>query len=236
MLRPINQGLYRAGNNFIKIGFIGGLLTMLSSSLALAAPAMFLDQASISGVGNKLKATRVPVRDAANKVRYYDIEMNFQINSLGAPVLAPSNPIISLSPNLIVGKFIAGKYKDGAGNVYTVTGPGAAPGGRATWNIQLSKQCSSGCGFDELSGSWTTGAIAGHPIQPILTEQGITTSTYSWGIVTEDSVFQSQNCSGDAIGFIQSGNQIAMNGYCAHTAIPTDVVTLNLCTATNPCP
>ena len=143
-----------------------------------------------------------------------------------------------LSPTLTVGTFKAGNYKDGYGNVYNVTGPGAASGGRTNWAILLTKTGST-CSSCSLSGSWTTGAITGHPLETILKEQGITSTAYSWGMVTTNisgTYGGLRSCSSnDAVGVAQVGNQLILNGYCSHTANQTDMVTLNLCTTANPC-
>ena len=223
---------------------------LMGASLAVAAvPALFLEQSSITGASDIIKASRVPVRNAAGAIKYYEIEMKFQIDAAGLPVLAPLHkarrnqpyPVIGPSPNLTVGAFKAGKYKDTYDNVYTVSGPGAAAGGRTTWAIQLTKLGTSCPSCAINSGSWTTGAIAGHPIQPVLTAQGITSTAYSWGIVNAANGTSSPPlyyCWLDsrAVGASQSGSLLALNGYCAGTNLQTHVMTLNLCTTANPCP
>jgi hypothetical protein len=136
------------------------------------------------------------------------------------------------------GTFKAGNYKDGGGNVYSVTGPAPTSGGRTIWAILMTKEAcpSTTCA---LSGSWTTGAITGHPIETLLKAQGITSTAYSWGMVTVGGSYKESPfwyCSGaDAVGVAQVGNQLILNGYCDHTAIPTEVITLSLCTTANPC-
>ena len=230
---------------------------LMGASLAVAAvPALFLEQSSITGASDIIKASRVPVRNAAGAIKYYEIEMKFQIDAAGLPVLAPLYPVIGPSPNLTVGAFKAGKYKDTYDNVYTVSGPGAAAGGRTTWAIQLTKLGTSCPSCAINSGSWTTGAIAGHPIQPVLTAQGITSTAYSWGIVNAANgtsspplyyccrLFQlpqllilvSQWLDSRAVGASQFGSLLALNGYCVGTNLQTHVMTLNLCTTANPCP
>ncbi|NOU23154.1 MAG: hypothetical protein HOO93_15480, partial [Methyloglobulus sp.] len=193
-----------------------------------------------SGVGNILRAFRVPTTSAAG-TKYYDITFAFTQDAAGKPVLAPSYPKVVLSPTLLVGQFKAGKYKDGDGNVYTVGGPGAAAGGRTSWSILLTKRCAS-CGGTGLSGSWTTGPIAGHPIQPTLKAQGITSTGFSWGSARANSighVWAASDlswCESDAVGFAQGGNVLSLNGYCDHTSVQTGVLALNLCTTADPCP
>jgi hypothetical protein len=218
---------------------------MLLGASCPANAVIYLDQTTtISGTGNLLRAYRVPARDTAGVVKYYDIALTFQQDATGKPVLTPANTVIGLSPTLLVGQFKAGKYRDGDGNYYMVGGPSAATNGRTSWSVSSIKDC-PGCS-GSLSGSWTTGPIAGHPIEATLKAQGITSTGFSWGAVTADYGF-AYNLSelyfcgkdgggGDAVGYAQSGSTLSINGYCNHTAQQTAVLSLSLCTTANPCP
>jgi len=210
-----------------------------------AVASVYLDQTTtISGTGNIMRAYRVPTTDTAGVVKYYDITLTFQQDTTGKPILPAANAVVALSPVLLVGQFKAGKYRDGYGNYYMVGGPSAATNGRTSWSVSLIKRCSkTNCYADTLSGSWTTGPIAGHPIEATLKAQGITSTGFSWGAVSAFSnyadtpIFRSNliNCSG-AVGYAQSGNTLSINGYCDSDATQTGVLTLSLCTTANPCP
>lgn len=241
MLNADRQTTYKTHkkSGFLKTLVVLGSMLIGASAAVAAVPALFLEQSSITGVSDTLKASRVPVRNAAGAIKYYDIEFKLQLDALGVPVLAPLYPVVGLSPALTVGSFKAGKYKDAYNNVYTVSGPGAASGGRTTWAIQLTKAGTSCPSCAHASGSWTTGAIAGHPIQPVLTAQGITSTAYSWGTVSgagTNSPLWYCAAFGGAVGVSQSGNLLALNGFCNGTALQTGVLALNLCTTANPCP
>jgi hypothetical protein len=211
---------------------LGGML--FGADIAVAA--VFLDQTTTTiGSGNTLRAYRVPTTTTAGAVKYYDITFAFTQDATGKPVLAASYPVITLSPTLLAGSFKAGKYKDGQGNYYTVGGPGSAGGGRTSWSVLLTKKSTS-CSSCALSGSWTTGSIAGHPIEATLKAQTITSTAFSWGTVTADYYVFLGYCNGRAVGAAQAGNVLSLNGYCSGTAQQTNVLTLNLCTAANPCP
>ncbi|NOS75295.1 MAG: hypothetical protein HOP36_12340 [Methyloglobulus sp.] len=243
MLNADRQTTYKTHkkSGFLKTLVVLGSMLIGASAAVAAVPALFLEQSSITGVSDTLKASRVPVRNAAGAIKYYDIEIKLQLDALGVPVLAPLYPVVGLSPALTVGQFKAGKYKDAYGNVYTVSGPGAASGGRTTWAILLTKTGTSCPSCSLNSGSWTTGAIAGHPIQPVLTAQGITSTAYSWGIIdaangTSLPPLYLCSAASRAVGASQSGNLLALNGFCGGNNLQTDVMTLNLCTTPNPCP
>lgn len=228
--------------SLITLALLGSVL-LGANTLALAAvPTLFLEQStSITGASDTLKASRVPVRNTAGAIKYYEIEFKFQLDATGRPVLAPFSPVVGLSPALLSGAFKAGKYKNSLGDVYTVTGPGVSTAGRTNWNIVLTKfvPACAGCVFE---GFWTTGPIAGHPLQPVLTTKGITSRfAYSWGTTSTNtnhgpSAFFNCNDSRNVVGFAQLGNLLTLHGFCAAgSAVETNQMTLNLCTAANPC-
>jgi hypothetical protein len=223
------------------------MLPVTNALAVTAVPALFMEQStSITGVSDTLKASRVPVRNNTGAIKYYDVTFKLQLDSAGIPVLAPFSPVVSLSPALLSAAFQAGKYKDSYGNVYTVTGPGATTAGRTNWNVLMTKPSTSpsctGCTFD---GSWTTGPIAGHPLQTKIAAQGIALTAYSWGTtkvmgtVSSSSESRLGSCSDfdSIVGFVQVGNQLTMHGFCGYgSKVETTQFTLSLCTATNPCP
>lgn len=217
---------------------LSALMPTLVSGVELAVtPVLLLEQSEITGVSDTIKAARVPVRNSSGAIKYYEIEMKFEVGADGKPFLADAYPVIEESQTLVVGRFKSGKYKDGEGNIYNLSGPGAAGGGRTSWAIQLVKRCTY-CSYDSLSGSWITGKIAGHPIQSILNSQKITTTAFSWGVVSTYSIGQLDDCSDDnlAVGLTQSGNQVTLNGFCTVGSNKlTGILTLNLCTPANPC-
>jgi hypothetical protein len=223
------------------LAVLGGILLSLSTLAVAAVPALFMEQStSITGASDTLKASRVPVLNSAGAIKYYEIEFKFQLDAAGIPVLAPFSPVVNLSPALLSGAFKAGKYKDLFGNVYTVNGPGATTAGRTNWNVLMTKPgtlCST-CSFE---GSWTTGPIAGHPLETKITAQGIKLSSYSWGTITTNSSVHNSDlwyCSyyNRIVGFVQVGNQLTMHGFCNANNVENKQYTLSLCTVANPCP
>lgn len=219
------------------LAVLGCMLLGVGSLAVAATPTLFLEQStSITGASDTLKLSRVPVRNSAGSVKYYEIEFKLQLDAADIPVLVPSFPVVGLSPSLLSGAFKAGKYKDQLGNVFTVTGPGASTGGRTNWSILKTKPVDA----STFEGFWTTGAIAGHPLEATLKAQGITSKVYSWGTVSVSSSFAGPlyACSNGqrAVGFVQIGSQLSLHGFCSGTAVETAKMTLSLCTTANPCP
>jgi hypothetical protein len=225
------------------LAFTSGILIGASSAVA-AVPAIYLDQSSIYGVSDTLKVSRLPVLNAGGTIRYYDVLFKLQVDAVGAPALAPLNPVVSLSPALTGGGFVSGNYKDSEGNVFLLSGPGVLSGGRTSWSLLLTKPSASCGAACQLQANWFTGPIAGHPLQARLTLQNITSTTanYSWGTVNGSKASLLSVCNGssgvasDIVGFVQSGNQLGLHGFCAGNNLETHLLTLNLCTTANPCP
>lgn len=80
---------------------------------------------------------------------------------------------IVTSPNLLMGNFVAGKYKNGT-DIFYVSGPGVGNDGRTTWSIS-SPDCTS------FNVGWTTGPVAGHPFEERLEKVGITYGGITYG-------------------------------------------------------
>ena len=229
---PLNFRLLKA------FAILGGMLFGVAAANA-AVPATFLEQSSsITGASDTLKISRLPVRPATGPIQYYDVEFKLQVDATGAPVLAPSSPVIGLSPSLLSAAFKAGKYKDPSGNVYTVTGPGAAAGGRTNWTLLLTKK-GTACPTCTFDANWTTGPILGHPLEVKIKAQAITVSAYSYGTVQNaGSGGYLYYCSyyNRIVGYVQVGNNLVLHGFCNGNNVESGQVTLSYCTATNPCP
>ncbi len=230
----------RKYSGYFKVFSLLGSLLVGANAAVAAVPALFMEQSSaITGASDTLAASRVPVRNSSGVISYYDIVFKLQLDATGKPVLAPLYPTVNTSSSLISAGFKAGKYKDSFANIYQVSGPTVAGAGRTSWSILMTKPGTS-CSTCTFQGSWTTGPIAGHPLQTKLTAQNITIPAYSWGTVATGASNQSGlfNCSNGnfIVGFAQIGNQMNLHGYCANTNVENVIFTLNLCTTANPCP
>jgi hypothetical protein len=146
--------------------------------------------------------------------------------------------------------FRQGDYMDSLGNIYEVAGPAHVGVGRTSYSIRLrtaASSCRPPCTFN---GSWTTGAILGHPLQPQLDTQGIINPIYSWGRVTGSPSHYIYTRNGmqyceradynRIVGFTQVDDHLNLHGFCnggGHgNNIENVVFTLILCSTTNPCP
>src|SRR5579863_3776242 len=89
------------------------LLALASAGLTLAqtaSPGPQFQYASITGSGNIINLTRVPVTTASGTVVYQDIVLQFDNDGNGNLTVTAGYPTVNLSPNLLVSSFMAGKY------------------------------------------------------------------------------------------------------------------------------
>jgi len=156
-----------------------------AAAQAASIPQAFAESAIMGGSGNRVSISRVPVRNSLGVITYKDVVVLFSVSPTG--VLTMSAPFITASPAILSSTFIAGRYKLD-GDIFTVTGPGVAPGGRTIWSIAGPSTCA-------LNASWTTGPIAGHPQQVRLNDAQISYQGYSYGVTGDEGCFNYFNWS-----------------------------------------
>jgi hypothetical protein len=183
------------------------LVALVSASEAWAQPRAFFQSGTPVGLDNRLNVARVPVRNSAGVIKYYDVALTFNVDATGKLTVNNAATKITLSPELVVGAFRPGIYEQGSlGCRYQVGAPGVLGGGRITGSLGGSLNCGS-----ELDVSWVSGPIAGHPNEGALQAAGITFQGYSWGVVGETS--WGGWGSGDLVGVVQSGQNLVIHNF-----------------------
>lgn len=221
-------------------------------SYACLCAALFLDlaqaqtpgpqfqYAALTGSGNIITLTRVPVVTSSGQTVYQDITLQFDNDGNGNLTLTNGFPMFALSPGLQVSSFQAGKYIGPAslanGNaLITVNGPGVVNGGSTAWSS------TSPAGADPCtvpaSASWYVGPLSNNPMATRLTKAGITSTAWNYGISGNGIAFSCGGSlsfhwsNGSIIGVSQTGNSITFasftnNGF--DQASPVDQVTYTL--------
>jgi hypothetical protein len=236
------KAIYRKHYSWGKLGYliaaaVIGLISGYAPETLAATPTIFMQSATINGAADAVTLTRVPVQNAAGTIIYKDISMFFDVDSLGNVTLPPALVKITPSPTINVGAFKPGTYNgysiNGCTNDHTfkVGSPGVGSGGRISGSIQ---RIEFGCGI--FNASWTSGPIAGHPLEVQLKAAGITSTAYNWGIMgTADlSTQQSGWIAGDIVGVVQTGNQLSLVNF-KNKNIAKTSLTFTLCPTANPC-
>ena len=196
--------------------------------------------ASLTGSGNTITISRVPVTNSSGQVTYQDITLQFDNDGNGNLTLTAGYPNMAPSPNLLVSSFQAGKYA-GPRNVangkagITVNGPGVVSGGSTAWST-ASNSDADACTYP-VSATWYVGPIENNPLAARLKKVGITSTAWSYGISGGGIAF---SCGGGAffnwgngsiIGVSQTGNTITFASFTNNSfdsASPVDQITYTI--------
>jgi hypothetical protein len=198
---------------------IPGLTRTGNIPSASITPYASFESSTLSGSGNALTASRVPVVQSDGTVVYKDVTVQFSVDSDGKLTLAGPAEVLP-SPLLITGGFIAGNYMGpsplGGGKFFiTVSGPSVAHGGATKWSLAATTGAAP-CTYP-TSATWYVGPLSSSPLAARLQKAGITSTAWSYGI--EDSP---QSCQptygndwypGTLIGVSQTGNAITIASF-----------------------
>ncbi len=155
--------------------------TLLPAAAPAATPAAMLEKSMSYAIGNEIKAFRVPIRNSAGTIKYYDVTVDLTVNNDGT--LNPlADVTAALSPSVTTGVIAPGTYKATGTETCSVTNMTLTNG-----RIQSFFTCNGGYGAYEISTA-TGGITAGHPYLAGLQANGIDklpdASTYTWGTTT----------------------------------------------------
>lgn len=182
-------------------------------------PYALFDQATLTGSGNTITATQIPVVTATGAVVYLSATLQFNVDANGGLTMATGYPQIAAAPTLITGGFKAGTYVGpstilGGKAIITVTGPGVTDGGATLWTL------TTGSGADGAtypsSASWYAGPTANNPNANRLSKANVTSTALSYGVGSSQATtlpgvrFWGQNT---LIGASQVGNTITFYSF-----------------------
>ncbi|MBV8737264.1 MAG: hypothetical protein JO007_08400 [Alphaproteobacteria bacterium] len=194
-----------------------GLSTCAVGPALAATPTVYAGNATITGSGDVVTATRIPVQAADGSILYSDATITFAIASDGKTLVLQQ---VSIQPslNLIISNFQAGTYASPAGgsNTWTnlLSGPGIGPAGTTAWSFSANGGSTPQCAYP-YSATWYTGPISSNPFASRITAAGITSADYSYGVagsivqactITANDSFNN----GDLIGATQTGNSLTI--------------------------
>jgi hypothetical protein len=141
--------------------------------------------AALTGSGNTITATQVPVVLAGGVTVYENVTLQFNSDANGNLALAPGFPQVVPAPTLLSSSFKAGNYIapstffNGSGLI-TVNGPGVTDGGATEWSLNAA----AGASYLTYPTSvmWYVGPIASNPLAARLSKAGITSTAWSYGV------------------------------------------------------
>lgn len=208
--------------------------TSIAVAQALKPPYALFDQATLTGSGNTVTATQIPVVTATGAVVYLSATLQFNVDANGNLTIASGYPQISPAPTLITGGFKTGVYlgpnmgSSGVANI-TVSGPGVTSGGATEWSLSATPGA-TGCTYPTTA-TWFVGSIANNPLAARLSKAGITSTSYSYGLAGSGSTCFPGSAwySGSIIGLVQNLNTITIVSFTKNSStdsnVPVDQIT-----------
>ena len=200
------------------------LTLMVFSAVAFVAraqtPQAFFERSTVTGSGNTISATNVPVVISGVTV-YVNVTMQFNVDHNGNLTLSSGYPQVVAAPNLLSSSFMAGTYvgpstaANGKATV-TVSGPGVTDGGATTWSLSAASG-SDPCTYPGTA-TWYVGPVANSPVAARLKTAGITSTAWSYGVSSSPSCGADPYhwSSGALIGVSQTGNAITIASFTAY--------------------
>lgn len=195
-------------------------IVVFASAFALAqsqTPSAMFQNSTMTGSGNTINATRVPVVISSTLTIYVDMTMQFNADSNGNLTMVAGYPRIVPSATLLTGNFKAGTYVapstkfNGKGYI-TVSGPGVSDGGATAWSFMTSSGADAST--SPVSGNWYVGPIANNPAADRLKKAGITSTALSYGVGSGTNAFGDVVwATGALIGVSQTGNAITITSF-----------------------
>lgn len=215
------------------IASILGIGAMAASLPAYAQVVISSQAAGISSASGTITAARVPVQNGTNPVQYFDVTISLAPTFNGSNVSGLSASATSTPSKILQTQhFVAGTYKGADGSTYTVSGPGAGPGGGTVWTI-VENSGGTSC---LAQATWYTTAGKDNPEYARLKAAGITSPTYSYGVEGTASTacnFDAATFGTDTlIGAYQSGNALVISSFTyeghGDSKTPVDSLEMNL--------
>lgn len=193
-------------------------------------PYALFEYSSLTGAGNTITATRVPVIISPSQTIYWDLTLQFNVDSMGNLTLAPLNAM--RSPMLITDNFMAGKYSGpsvilGGKAIVNVSGPGVASGGATVWSL-ASASGADVCTYPSTA-TWYVGPLSSSPLAARLNSAKITSTVWSYGV--GGSQCGSVWAANTLIGVSQVANTITIVSFTRNgvdSNVPFDQVTYTL--------
>ena len=185
-------------------------LTPLESAMpeTTVAPYSLFQYAAITGSGNSLSASYIPVVLANGTTIYKNLSINFNVDSLGNLTIASGYPVVSTAQSPLVSAFQSGTYVGPSANypfAITVAGPSTTSGGATEWSSSTPTGTTN-C-TEPLTATWYVGPLTSSPIYPRLKAAGITSTAWSYGVSSSNGCHDYWSTD-TLIGVSQIGNSI----------------------------
>src|SRR5437763_1062744 len=132
-----NVSVRAAARTALLIIFNGGFV---AHAQAPQPPYALFEYSALTGSGNTITATHVPVVTASGITVYINATLRFNVDANGNLTLSPRYPQIIPAPTILSSSFKAGTYVGpstllGGKAIIIVSGPGVSDGGATQWSL-----------------------------------------------------------------------------------------------------
>jgi hypothetical protein len=198
-------------------------------------PYALLEQSTLTGSGDTVTATWVPVVPTSGTTLYKNVTLQFHVDAAGNLTVAALQVVPAPMP--LVSSFRAGNYEGpsnvGAGKaLVTVSGPGVTAGGATEWSLAASPGAWSST--YPVSATWYVGSLAATPLAPRLQAAKITSTAWSYGVVGSQpwTIDAGKWFTNSLIGVSQTGNTLTIVTFTDNNSVdhntPQDQITYTL--------
>lgn len=204
-----------------------------SLQAAATTPYSLFQYSTLTGSGNTITATWLPVVTSTGATIYKNLTIEFNVDSAGNLTVAPGYPQVVAATPPIISSFKAGRYVgpstilDGNAAI-NVSGPGVTSGGATEWSL------AAGTGASyyiyPASATWYIGPLTSNPLYSRIKAAGITSTAWYYG-VGGSSCGCPQWQKGTLMGFSQIGNTLTIVSFTSNDvdkSEPVDQITYTL--------
>jgi hypothetical protein len=216
---------------------------IVATAQAPQPPYALFQQATLTGSGNTINATQIPVVTSSGAIVYLNAALQFNVDANGNLTISSGFPQIAASPSAITSGFRAGTYVGpstilGGKSIVSVSGPGVADGGYTIWSLTTGSGA-AGSTYPS-SATWYTGPVANTPLAARINKAGITSPMMSFGVGSsqqpDTSVapagYQWWSCPSTLFGVSQVNNTITFVSFtssnCTDYGSPQSQITFTL--------
>jgi len=203
-----------------------------SAAAAATPPYSLFEFSTLTGSGNTVTATLIPIVTSTGAVVYKDVTLQFVADAAGNLTLASGFPKVALSATFITSTFKAGRYVGpstilSGTAIVSVSGPSVTTGGATEWTLAAAGGA-AGCTYPATA-TWYVGPLANSPIAARVKAAGITSTAWYYGVASGPCY--SSWYTNTLIGVSQVGNTLTIasfTNYPTDYSLPRDQITYTL--------
>jgi hypothetical protein len=200
-------------------------------------PYALFDQSTITGSGDTITVSWVPVVTAAGAVLFKNLTIQFHVDSAGNLTIASGYPQVVPAPTVQTSSFRAGNYVGPSGvlsgkALISVSGPGVTSAGATEWSLAASTGANAST--YPASAAWYAAPIASSPLAARLAAAKITSTAWSYGVVGSQpwTIDNGHWFTNSLIGVSQVGNTLTLVTFTDNNSVdhntPQDQITYTL--------